>query len=814
MFSLVFLFRGLSRTGGIADNSDATTVAENGLVLAMVIKRAEDHGVRGFDEHVGNDRRNSSRDQCGLWWYRTAVQIANELNLAGWRTAARALLAVLLAMFCFAHSVQAVQIRAGRLSFKLNPHSGVYKLQSTDPALTFQGTVGTAVSRVKISSGHDHNGAYRRLAFQWRLKTNLTLRASVRLYVRKPAALLAMRFLQTTDHPWTTFPDFSSVPMGMHVFSYGNHCFSPPQFRAGQSGTPWLLFDDHLNAAIISPASHFLVTTMEGNGLNDIAVGLNAKIPAVPANYRISSLMVITHGINPAWVIWGHALTHFTGKTRPSNEADWALRYLGYWTSNGCGYFCHFDPKLGYAGTLLGEIRYLHRRKVPVRYLQLDGMFSVDGTTPANRVWFPHGLTTFHQELGIPLFVYSTARSQWQHIAAYSQSRGAVALEYDWMNLVYKQEHFDRHLNRGNQFFGGMARAMNRRGLSIMYCMPKPCEIMQSAKYSNVTTSRVSNDFFFQPRWREFVFTSRLAGAVGIWPWTDACLSTSRYDILLQTLSAGMVGFGDLRGHENRTHITPAVRADGVIVKPDVPLVPTGQSYLNQITHPRRPIIARTYTEQNGVRTVYVFAFDSADMTHVPYHLGGKQWSVADGGIPSVGHSAYVMPITPYSKIIANYHRKVQFSPSQMGLHGTVYIYNYFTHQVVQIPASGEFTGNLGKQRASYYVCAATGPSGIAFIGDLQQYVGTGKARIPYLANQPKQLSATVAFAKGERTITLGGFAAFDPTVRVYGGSTEFPRYTRATGAFSITINPTTGAKIKRLDGQLVQEVTVRLLHP
>lgn len=786
---------------------------------AVLITPTRDHCAHRLGGQAGKGHCHHPWHRRGPWRHHPEAAVANEFHHATRMMVATSSLVLLLSIFCFVSPVRAVQIRAGQLTFNLNRHSGGYDLQCKNPAMNFKGSVGMAVSGIRISSGDDRIGAYQRLTFQWQQRKHLALQASVRLYLHRSVALFAMRFLQAADHPWIAFPDFSSAPQDMHVFSYRNRSFSPPQFRAGQSGTPWLLFNNHLNAAIISPASHFLVTTMSGDGRDNIGVCLNAHITGVPAKYRIRSLVSVANGINPAWDIWGHTLTNLTGATRPSNEADWALRYIGYWTSNGCGYFCHFNPKLGYAGTLLGEIRHLHHRNIPVRYLQLDGMFSVDGVTPANRVWFPLGLKAFRQELGIPLAVYGTIAprvdwSQWQRIAAYSRSRGAVLFEHDFLRLIYKQAQFDRHLNRGSQFFGGMAKAMSKYGLSIMYCMPAPCEIMQAAKYPNVTTCRVSNDFFVQPRWREFVFTSRLAGALGIWPWTDACLSTSRYGILLQTLSAGMVGFGDLRGHESRAHIMPAIRADGVIVKPDVPLVPTGQSYLNEVRHPRRPIVARTYTEQNGVRTVYVFAFDAANMRYWPWRLVGKPGPVARGNIPKIGYSAYIMPTMPYSKIIADYHRKVQFYPSQMGLHGTVYVYNYFTRRVTKIPSNGKFIGRLGKQRASYYVCAATGPSGIAFIGALRQYVGTGKARIPDLNNQPNALSATVAFARGEHAIDLGGFAAFKPIVHASGGAVGLLRYRKATGAFSVNIMPSALSKKTRLDGQPVREVVVRFSKP
>ena len=233
-----------------------------------------------------------------------------------------------------AGATQAAQISAGTLKFQINRHTGVYRIQSQTPAMSFQGSIGGPVSAVKTASGKDRIGAYKRIAFQWKQK-GVALRASVRLYLHKPVTLFSLRFLRPVGHPRIAFPDFRSESHLMHVFSYANDCFAPPQFQAGPSDTPWLLFDEHLNAAVISPASHFLVTAMRGNGTTQIAVELHPEIPVVPANYRIRSLMVMTHGINAAWNLWGHALTSLTGKTRPSNDADVALSSLGYWTDNG-----------------------------------------------------------------------------------------------------------------------------------------------------------------------------------------------------------------------------------------------------------------------------------------------------------------------------------------------------------------------------------------------------------------------------------------------------------------------------------------------
>ncbi len=747
-----------------------------------------------------------------------SVQVSN------WTVRGNAVILVLLATALLAaKSARAAQIDTGQLLFHIDPHSGVYVLQSRVPTMTFQGATESAISKVATTSGHDRIGAYKRVAFQLRRRGQV-VRASVRLYLHKPVALFAVRFLRATVNPRVLFPNFHSGPASLHTFSYADHVFAPPQFRAGQSGSPWLLFDDQLNAAIISPASHFLITTMNGDGMKKIAVGLNRKIATVPAGFRIRALMVITHGINPAWNLWGDMITRLTGKVRPSNDADWGLRHLGYWTGNGAGYFFNYIPKLGYAGTMLHEIRHLHRRHIPVGYLQIDAWapvmnrsYPLNSEIKVSRSCFPDGMKAFEKQLALPWIFWSSYypttsanvpdSRKWINAAKYLKARGMTTFEEDYLNERYKTSHFDRHLNRGDKFFGAMAEAMAASHLDIMYCMALPAEIMQGAKYSNVTTCRVSEDFFVRPRWRNFIFTSRLVSSLGMWPWAESCDSTSKYGILLQTLSAGMVGFGDLCGHEDRAHIMPAVRSDGIIVKPDVPLLPTGRSYLNQIQHPRRPIIARTWTDQNGVRTVYVFAFAAAAKPPM-------RWTASTIRQPS-GYQGYVsISAIPYSKIVADYHRTVSFSPAKMGLHGPVCVYNYFTHHMVDVPSGGTFVGRMNTDHVGYYVCAATGVSGIAFMGDMSQYVGTGRARIPVLSDQPRGLSATVAFAKGEHSITVGGFAAFKPRVRVRGGMAGVLHYSKDSGEFRVAIIASAHAKETRLEGEPVREAVVTFSKP
>ena len=60
-----------------------------------------------------------------------------------------------------------------------------------------------------------------------------------------------------------------------------------------------------------------------------------------------------------------------------------------------------------------------------------------------------------------------------------------------------------------------MAAACARHGLVMQYCMALPRHFLQGAKYSNLTTIRTSGDRFEPGKWRDFLYTSQLAAAVG-----------------------------------------------------------------------------------------------------------------------------------------------------------------------------------------------------------------------------------------------------------------------------------------------------------
>ena len=152
----------------------------------------------------------------------------------------------------------------------------------------------------------------------------------------------------------------------------------------------------------------------------------------------------------------------------------------------------------------------------------------------------------------------------------YIASADAVTYEQDWLSVIYQYSpELGTTLRAGDAFTDGMARAAHDRGMSLQYCMALPRHFLQGARYGNLTTIRTSDDRFTRSKWDTFLYTSRLASALGIWPWTDVFMSTETDNVLIATLSGGMVGNGDTIGAENKENLLRAVRLDGVIIKPD-----------------------------------------------------------------------------------------------------------------------------------------------------------------------------------------------------------------------------------------------------
>ncbi len=201
-------------------------------------------------------------------------------------------------------------------------------------------------------------------------------------------------------------------------------------------------------------------------------------------------------------------------------------------------------------------------------------------------------------------------------------------------------------------------------------------------------------------------------------------------------------------GKESPENLSRAARADGVLVKPDAPLLPTDASILADARQEHRPLVCVTYTGQGEGRTAYVFA------------------CTRPGDTPAVS-----------------------FSPAEVGVSGPAYVYNTADQTAKRVDANGTFTATLGLSGWACYTVAPVGASGIVFLGDAGKFVGTGRQRITDVQDRKGHLTVTVAFAPGEDSVTLHGYAAAAPTARALVNGTALPiAYDAATGHWTATI--------------------------
>ncbi|MBV9745244.1 MAG: hypothetical protein JO099_15900 [Acidobacteriia bacterium] len=252
--------------------------------------------------------------------------------------------------------------------------------------------------------------------------------------------------------------------------------------------------------------------------------------------------------------------------------------------------------------------------------------------------------------------------------------------------------------------------------------------------------------------WTNFLYTSRLASALGLWPFTDTLLSTETSNLLLATLSAGPVGIGDPVGTISAANLSRAVRGDGVIVKPDAPIVPADSSYLAAATAPdltqmTTPQIAATYTDFGGLRAYYLLAY-----------LQG-----VDNGVPA------------------------RFRTADFGMGGPAFLYNYFKGQGQVVNPSDQLSMTVGD--ALYLIAAPIGRSGIAVLGDLGQFVTLGKKRVPALTDDGT-VHMTVAFAAGEGPRSITGYAPVAPLLHTSDGMAGPLNYDTSTGLFHFSVSP------------------------
>ncbi|OON80528.1 CBM35 domain-containing protein [Streptomyces tsukubensis] len=546
--------------------------------------------------------------------------------------------------------------------------SGTWQVSATVLGWTFGGSVGSAATGITTRSGSDAVGAYTETTFTFQAGAR---EGGIRVYDGASCVVFTDTYVKSGANSGP-FPTFSQYPKLARQLSHRD-CFGRFQFNSFTSAadSPWVFFDDSGNTFLLSAASHFqdARTTQASNG--SIAVGVLGSISTLPAGYTRRTILSVKAGIGAAHRAWGAALTRLAGKTPPANDSGVILNTLGYWTDNGADYYYKFDAAKGYTGTLLAVRDEWASQKIPMGYMQLDSWWYPkgpdsdwnalpDGTFlyEADKELFPDGLAAFQKRLDKPLVTHArwmdasspyhdtyafsnnvvTDPKFWQGVMDYLREGGVAVYEQDWLCTHAKPA--DNSLTEADAFFDNMARHSAADGIDLQYCMALPRDYLQSTLYSNLTTIRVSDDRFDRPKWDMFLYDSQLAGSLGVWPWADVFLSGETNNLLIANLSAGPVGVGDALGKVNAANLSKVARPDGVLVKPDVPIVPTDATYIGEAAGKLPAMVAATHVvHATGLTYRYVFAY--ARQSRAPQRVYQAEDATLSGVTVSTGESGY-----------------------------------------------------------------------------------------------------------------------------------------------------------------------------
>ena len=434
---------------------------------------------------------------------------------------------------------------------------GSFEVTTRIPAWKFSGNVGSPLSHLAARRGRDRAGPYREVEFKYETSAAAARLGAIRIYDYRPVVIFKLVFL-SAGKTSESFPTISSYPRDLHHLTYTDTFGGFSFERFGPDG-PWVFFDDQANTFIFSPASHYMNAALSLGPHNELVSGISADVEDIPPGFVAMSALVILPGINRAFETWGHFLTDLAGKKRPSNDADFSLKHLGYWTDHGAQYYYRFEETLGYMGTLLKVRDQFRDMNIKLGYVQLDSWFYPKGHEgkwksadplgggtylyEASRELFPDGLGTFQKQLGLPLIAHnrwiddhspyrkkhaisgnvSVDPRLWADWMRYLRASGVRAYEQDWLSGPAVPE---RNLTSGELFMDAMAKAAGKEGIALQYCMPLPRHFLQGTRYSNLLTIRVSGDRFVKGHWTSFLFNGRLASALGEWPWTDVFMSS------------------------------------------------------------------------------------------------------------------------------------------------------------------------------------------------------------------------------------------------------------------------------------------------
>ncbi|CAN5409505.1 hypothetical protein BH23ACT3_BH23ACT3_04150 [soil metagenome] len=593
----------------------------------------------------------------------------------------------------------------------------------------------------------------------------------------------------------------------------------------GRPATAWplLVRAPDGRTVLLAPLASFHDQTI---GINDgtLRCGWHGDLDSVPAGF--STELVVLGGDGPRDCLdrWGQMLLEHAGTRRPGRYADALATRPSYWTDNGAAYWYRTEPGHDAAGSIVAAVSDLRERGVPIGAVQLDSWFYPHATLrpfdtddwevppTAMLAWeertdvLPGGIADLRHRLGHPPLVahirhlaaaapiaaevpvavdrdgehaVPTSAAAYERWLDQCVTWGVETFEHDWLVDVFHRNRWLRERpGRAAAWQEGIDGAARERGITLQWCMATPADFAQTVSLSQVTSIRTSGDhgYIATPGqlWAWFCTTNALARALGLTPFKDVFRADPELagalgepEALLSALSSGPVGLGDRVGRFDPALALRCCRADGVLVKPHVPIAATDESMVSAApradgspaTGPR-PLVAECWSDHPAGRWTYLMALHCRP---------GREPVSGRVALAELGRA------TPSGESIA---------------------WNWRTGTAERVTADHEWSVELEREGWWYSVLAPVLAGGLAVIGDVSKFVPAGDSRLDIAIGTDGAVRVVVKGA-GE-TVTITGWAerssptsaghdvSWDPTTRVWSIEVPVP----ARGWTSVEIRP------------------------
>lgn len=429
---------------------------------------------------------------------------------------------------------------------------------------------------------------------------------------------------------------------------------------------PMMLIAPDNRTVLLAPRNSFHEQVMAVEG--GLRCGWHGDLDEVPEGFTTELLVWGASSPRAALQEWGAELLRLYRTVRPGRYDDDLLIHPSYWTDNGAAYWYKTEPDMTVTETLVATVEDLRARGVPFSTVQLDSWWYPHQTLrPFNTAewlvpptglirWeprddvFPDGIDAIRTALGDPPLAahirhlssqspyveefdcwidgdraHPKTSALYERFLDWCVDWKIDTFEHDWLIECFLGVRGLRAASgRARAWQEGVDRAAGARGRTLQWCMPSPADLCQTVTLQNVTSIRTSGDHGYLVSagylWAWFLYTNTFASALGLFPFKDVFHADlddphahAEVESLLSALSVGPVGIGDGLGRTNPSIVRRTCRANGVLVKPDTPVIAINRSFRKWATSRGQLLTGTATSVKDDATWTYVVTMNATE---------------------------------------------------------------------------------------------------------------------------------------------------------------------------------------------------------